>query len=250
MSTKRSVIGRIGTYLALLVYAFTSLKLLRIRPIRTVFLRQVYFTGWEALRFIGLLGIIFGAMVATQTIRFAGGESSLEVTALSRVIVRELGPLLATMIIIARSGPAITTELALIKSTGEMASLHRMGISPLDYLVVPRVLAVTLTVILLTIHFQSIAIVGGITVSAIFQDVSFLYQFNRFLALVNPFDFIGSIVKSVLFGLVISSIFCFHGLNVTHAMTEAPQAAIKVVTRSIMAIFLIDLIYMFALLQF
>jgi phospholipid/cholesterol/gamma-HCH transport system permease protein len=250
MNARRSMIGRVGTYAALLIYSFTSLKLLRIRPIRSVFFKQLYFTGWEALRFIGLLGLLFGAMVATQTIRFAGGESALEVTVLSRVIIRELGPLLAALIIIARSGPAITTELALMKSTGEMASLRHMGISPLDYLVVPRILAVTLAVSLLTIHFQLIAILGGLTVSAIFQDVSFLYQFMRFLALVNPFGLLGSIIKSILFGLVISSIFCFHGLNVTHAMTEAPQAAIKVVTRSMIAIFLIDSAFVFALIKF
>jgi phospholipid/cholesterol/gamma-HCH transport system permease protein len=250
MSAARSMIGRTGSHAALLVYALSSLKLLRIKPIRKVFYRQVYFTGWEAMRFIGLLGLLFGAMVATQTIRFAGGESALEVTALSRVIVRELGPLLAAMIIIARSGPAITTELALIKSSGEMASLERMGILPLDYLVVPRILAVILAVVVLTIHFQLIAILGGLAVSALFQDVSFLYQLERFLALVNPFDLLGAIAKSIAFGLVISSIFCYQGMQVTHAMIEAPQAAIKVVTRGMVAVFLLDLLYVLALFEY
>jgi phospholipid/cholesterol/gamma-HCH transport system permease protein len=243
MNPARSMIGRAGSHVALLVYSLSSLRLLRVEPIRKVFFRQIFFTGWEALRFIGLLGLLFGAMVATQSIRFAGGESALEVTALSRVIVRELGPLLAAMIIIARSGPAITTELALIKSSGEMTSLQRMGISPLDYLVVPRILAVILAVVILTIHFQLIAILGGLAVSALFQDVSFLYQLERFLALLNPFDMLGALAKSVLFGLAISSIFCYQGMNVTYAMIEAPQAAIKAVSRGMVTVFLLDLLY-------
>ena len=93
-------------YLTLAIYAFWRIRILKIYPVRTVLYRQIYFTGWESLRPVTLLALMCGALVTTQTIRFAGGDSVLVVRAMAWLFVLELGPLLAAMIIIARSCPA------------------------------------------------------------------------------------------------------------------------------------------------
>lgn len=243
MTAPRSITRQVGGYFLLLAYAASAWRVLRIRPIRTVFYRQIYFTGWEPSRTLALLALLCGAMVATQTIRLAGGDSSLVVKSMAWVIVRELGPLLAALIIIARSSPAIASELALMKHRGEIASLQQMGIPPLDYLIVPRIFGLTLSVMALTIHFQFVAIGGGLAISALFQDVSFIDQVERFLSLVNPFELLQSVIKGLWFGLIIAAISCYHGLSVGESLTEIPQVVIKAVTHSMLVVFLCNALF-------
>ncbi|MGZ5780501.1 MAG: ABC transporter permease [Burkholderiaceae bacterium] len=229
-------------YFSLAIYATWRIRTLKIHPVRNVLYRQIYFTGWESHRPVALLALMCGALVTTQTIRFAGGDSVLVVRAMAWLFVRELGPLLAAMIIISRSCPAIASELALMKVRGELDSLRQMGISPLDYLVVPRILGVSLALAVLTLLFELVAIIGGLGFSAMFQNVSFLNQIGRFVLVVNPFEFLASGVKGFVFGMVSSAIACFHGMRVGTSVTEVPQAVIKAVTRSMVAVFVCDLL--------
>lgn len=243
MTAPHRIIHQLGSHFLLLFYAIRALPTLQIQPVRMVFYRQIYFTGWEPSRTLALLALLCGAMVATQAIRLAGGDSTLVVKSMAWVIVRELGPLLAALIIIARSSPAIASELALMKHGGEIASLQQMGIPPLDYLIVPRILGVTLAVTVLTIYFQLVAIGGGLAISAMFQDISFIDQGERFLSMVNPFELLQSVFKGLLFGLIIASISCHQGLSVGKSLTEIPQVVIKAVTRSMLGVFLCNILF-------
>lgn len=230
-------------YVSLLVYGLSNWHVLRIPPVRKGFYRQVFFSGNEALHIIGFIGLLLGVIVSTQTFSIAGGDNSLVVKVMAWVIVWEVGPLFAAIIIIARSGSAIAVELALMKVGGEISSLERMGISPLDYLVVPRIIGVTISVIVLTAYFQIVAIVGGLAVSAVFQNVLFLDQLHRFVALVNPWLWIGGILKSLAFGLMISTIACFHGLSAGTTFSVVPKAAIKAVIRALLVVFVLDILF-------
>lgn len=230
-------------YTSLLVYGLSNWHVLRIEPVRKSFYRQVYFSGNEALHIIGLIGLLLGVIVSTQTFSIAGGDSSLVVKVMAWVIVWEVGPLFAAIIIIARSGSAIAVELALMKIEGEVSSLERMGVSPLDYLVVPRINGVAISVVALTAYFQVVAITGGLAVSSIFQNVFFWDQMHRFVELVNPWLLIGSVLKSLAFGLTISTIACFHGISAGTTTSVVPQAAIKAVIRALMAVFVLDILF-------
>jgi len=169
-----------------------------------------------------------------------GGDSTLTVKILIWTIVRELGPLFAAIIIVARSSAAIASELALMKTRGEMSSLLRMGISPQDYLLVPRVVGVTLAVLALTIYFQLVAIGGGLAISALFQNVSWLDQVGRFLQTVKLSEFAVVAFKGCLFGLAISSISCYNGMQAQPSVTEVPKVAIKAVLQSLLFVFALD----------
>src|SRR4051794_36378790 len=170
---------------AFLTYAIAHIRVLSIRPVRTVFHRQLYFTGIQGISLVLLLGLMVGALVVTQTAAVVGGDSELTVRVLNWTVVGELGPLLAAIIIIARSSVAIATELALMRARGETEHLERMRIPPLDYLVVPRIAALTLSLVVLTVYFQTIAVAGGLAASSLYQSLPFGLQLARFLELTS-----------------------------------------------------------------
>jgi MFS superfamily sulfate permease-like transporter len=147
---------------------------------------------------------------------------------------------LAAIIIIARSSAAIASELALMKTRQEMSSLTRMGISPQDYLLVPRIAGVTLAVLALTIYFQVVAIGGGLAISAMYQNVAYLDQVGRFLQTVKLSEFAVVAFKGCLFGLAISTISCYNGMQAQPSVTEVPKVAIRAVLQSLLFVFTLD----------
>ncbi|HLY96187.1 MAG: ABC transporter permease [Sideroxydans sp.] len=226
--------------LQLLWYAFSHLRVLRIAPVNAVFHRQIFFTGVEALRIVAVFGLLSGALVITQITSLVGGNSELTVKILIWTVVREIGPLFAAIIIIARSSAAIASELALMKTRHEMTSLTRMGIAPHDYLLVPRIAGVTLAVLGLTIYFQVVAIGGGLAISAMFQNVAYLDQVGRFLQTVKLSEFAVVAFKGCLFGLAISTISCYNGMQAQPSVTEVPKVAIRAVLQSLLFVFTLD----------
>ncbi len=233
----------ISGYLELLLYGLSHIHKLRIEPIRKGFYRQIYFSGNQALHIIGFIGLLLGVIVSTQTFSVAGGDSSLVVKVMAWVIVWEIGPLFAAIIIIARSGSAIAVELAQMQVSGEIYSLEQMAIDPLDYLVVPRILGVSISVVALTAYFQIVAVVGGLAVSSMFMNVAFFDQIDRFLELVNPWLLLGGVMKSLVFGFVIATIACYHGISAGTSASVVPQAAIKAVIRAMLAVFTLDILF-------
>jgi phospholipid/cholesterol/gamma-HCH transport system permease protein len=238
-----TMVSAVSGYVSLLAYGLSHTRMLRIEAIKNNFYRQIFFSGNEALHIIGFIGLLLGIIVSTQTFAVAGGDSSLVVKVMAWVIVWEIGPLFAAIIIIARSGSAIAVELAQMKITGEIFSLEQMGIAPLDFLVVPRILGVSIAVVALTAYFQIVAVVGGLAVSAMFMDVAFFDQVHRFVELVSPWLLMGGVVKSLVFGLAISTIACYHGISVGTATSVVPQAAIKAVIRAMLAVFTLDILF-------
>lgn len=235
-----SAFGVMHGYWAVLRYALVNLRVLCIAPVRNVFHRQIYFTGIQSLWIVAILAMLCGTLVVTQVSALFGGNSEMTVRVLIWTIVREVGPLLAATIIIARSSPAIATELALMKSRNEFDHLVGMHIPPEDYLIVPRIAGVTLAVIALSVYFQIAAIGGGLAISAAFQGISFLDQLNHFLQIVSFWELLSVALKSGLFGMAISSISCYHGMHAASSVTGVPKAAIRAVIQSLLFIFLID----------
>lgn len=234
--------GLIIGYWALLRYCLRNFKALRIAPVRASFHRQVYFTGVEALKIVAVLALLCGTVVVTQVTALVGGNSELTVKILIWTLVQEVGPLLAAIIIIARSSPAIASELAIMKTHNELAYLAQMRIAPEDYLVVPRFAGVTLAVIALSVYFQIIAIGGGLAISAVFQNISFAEQLDRFLRIVSFVDLVMVALKGGVFGMTIATISCYHGIHATSSATDVPKAAIKAVMQSLVFVFMLDAI--------
>lgn len=230
----------VRSYFGLLWHVFSHLDKLAIVPIRNVFYRQVYFTGVEAVGIVAVFGLLCGALVITQVTSFVGANSELTVKILIWTVVREVGPLFAAIIIIARSSAAIASELALMKTRQEFVYLQQMNIPPRDYLVVPRFAGVTLAVLALSIYFQIVAICGGLAISALYQNVSYWEQFDRFVQAITVGELVVVAIKGCLFGVIISSISCFNGMQAKASITEVPKVAIRAVLQSLLFVFVLD----------
>jgi len=203
-------------------------------------MKQLYFTGTESIATIGVVGLVVGLVVVTQINNLVGRNEILTLQIMIWTIVRELAPLLTAIVIIGRSSSAFASELSSMQVNGEIISLRRMAISPMSYLVLPRVLAMILASIALTFYFQLVAISTGCIVTALRLDISLISQFVNFFGIISFSEIASSLLKSIVFGILVSVVSCYHGLRRKTAMTEVPQAVSQAVIRSLLAVFVGD----------
>jgi phospholipid/cholesterol/gamma-HCH transport system permease protein len=228
----------------LLLYAIRRLGVLRLPPVMEELVRQIYFTGAAATGGIVLRGAFIGTLIIAYVIEVLHADAELAVKLLLWVVLREVGPLIAAVLVIQRSGTAIATELALRTITGEIDSLRRMRIDPRDYLVVPRVVATAVSNAALTLYVQVIAVGGGMLLSSLTIDASLGELLAEFFALASPVDFVYSLIKSVLFGAAIALVCCYHGLHPPGVSINAvPKAAISGVTQSTLLVLLLNVVF-------
>ena len=228
----------------LLLHAMRRLGVLRLPPVMEELVRQIYFTGASATGGIMLRGAFIGTLIIAYVIEVLNADAELAVKMLLWVVLREIGPLIAAVLVIQRSGTAIATELALREISGEVASLRRMRIDPYDYLVVPRVVGMALSNAALTLYVQLIAVGGGMVLSSLIINVPFAEMLGLFFVLASPLDLVYSFIKSVLFGAAIAVIACYHGLHPSgHSINAVPQAAIRAVTEGLLAVMLLNVVF-------
>ncbi len=212
-----------------------------------VFFKQVYFTGLESLKIIVIISLAIGTVLIAQIVSLTGtGNESLIGKVLVWVVIRELGPLLTAVIVIARSGTAIATELGFMKINGEIDSIESLGIPKEQYLIAPRIFGVATAVIILTIYFEIFSIIGGFLAASIGWHIAFEKFFHGIISSLTVIDLSASIVKSLFFGLFLSAACCRHGLNVGKSTTQIPQEASKGVMQSLFLVFILDGIITYA----
>ena len=209
-----------------------------------VLLRQIMFTGYEALPLIIFIALSIGGLIILEGNYILGGfgQSQLVYVILVTVVIRELSIIITALIVIARSGTAISTELGNMTVNNEINLLQSFGISPISYLVVSRFIGVVVAVFLLTIYFNLAAVIGGWLFSTIFYPMNFGYFVNQFLYHLSFADIIIFVVKSIVFGTAIALISCYQGLKVGTASTEVPQRTIKAAVSSVIAVVVFDII--------
>ena len=229
-----------GTW-QLLRHSMGRLADLRIPAVRTVLYRQIYFTGVQVLGTVALIGALLGIVIIAEVASLIGSNAELTGKILVWIVVRELGPLLTATLIVARSCTAVASELGSMKLNDEVTHLFTMGIDPYGYLLVPRILGMTVAVVFLTIYFQFCAIAGGILLSSqLFVDIQFLRHLQGIFAELSLLDIGISLFKSLVFGLLIAAISCYHGFRVRSSLTEIPQVTAVAVMQSLFFMFVID----------
>ncbi|MBU0599469.1 ABC transporter permease [bacterium] len=232
----------INQIIQLLVDAVISLFYLQKSSLRAnmnVLFSQIRFTGINALPLVNKLALLLGIVVIIQAATYLPkiGASDYIGSIITLVIIRELGPLMVAFIVIGRSGTAIATELCSMKINHEINALEVMGINPYQFIIIPRLLGVAISVFCLVVYFDVIALGGGYLVSYLkikLPLIAFMSGLKQSLALK---DLILSGVKGLLFGFTIATIGCYQGLIIKGSLTEIPQAATKTVVRSISTIF-------------
>ncbi|MCE1188235.1 MAG: ABC transporter permease [Ignavibacteria bacterium] len=209
-----------------------------------VLIRQILFTGYEAVGIILLMAVSIGGIIIIEGNAILPGfpQSKIFYNILVSVVTRELGCLLTAFIIIARSGTAIATELGNMVVNKEIDALLSFGISPVSYLVVPRIFGVVISIVTLSLYFNAAAIIGAWLISAFFAPVNLPDYLYLIFSELTIKDIASSVLKAFSFGFAAASIASYQGLRVNNASTEVPQQTIKAVVKSLTAVILLDVI--------
>ena len=229
-----------SAYGDLILSAIRSLPRLRCPPVRMVCYKQVYFTGMEAVFPVAIAGLLVGLAVITQMSSVLGSGVQVNVRVIIVFVVRELAILITALIVLARSGSAMTSELASMKQRGEIKALYAMGIDPSDYLLMPRIVGAVLSLFVLTFYFQFMAILGGMAFASVTSDFSFARYLTVFFTSLNWVDVCASMLKSLLFGAIIATVCCHHGIYAPPAATLIPRSTENAMIRCFGLIFGLD----------
>lgn len=208
--------------------------------IRKVLFKQIYFTGLEASAIIVTIAVILGAVIITQVVSLVGNNGSLTGKILVWVVLRELAPLLTAIIVIARSGTAIAAELGSMKINGEIDAIEMLGIPADRYLILPRILGVTISVVILTLYFVLSSCIASFLVASFGWHIPYQQFVQGIMLSLGATEVIVLFSKSLIFGLFVSATCCCYGLSVGRSATEIPQAATKAVMTSLFAVFFLD----------
>jgi phospholipid/cholesterol/gamma-HCH transport system permease protein len=210
-------------------------------------------TGLQAVPIVSLLSFLTGLIIAfigvIQLQKFAADIYVADLVGLA--VTRELGAVMAGVIMAGRTGAAFAAQIGSMQVNEEVDALTTFGISPMQFLVVPRVLALVLMMPLLCVCANLVAILGGMVVAVLISDVSVLQYSYQIQAAVGLNDLFVGIFKSGIFGLIIALAGCYRGLNCGRDASSVGQAATSAVVTAITWIVVADAIFavMFHLLE-
>lgn len=217
---------------------------LRKAPIFESFLRQVYFTGVTAATGVVMRATMLGVLIIAVMMDMLDADVDLAVKILLLLVFREIGPLAAAVVVILRTGTAVSAEMAVMRVSGQTRALHYLGIDLYDYLVLPRIAGIMLATAALTFYIQFLAVLGGLVLSPFIIEASFTELTGRLFDLFTPVDFVYSIIKSLLFGFAVAAACCWHGLNPPDLTQNAvPKVVTRAVTQSAMLVLLINAVF-------
>jgi phospholipid/cholesterol/gamma-HCH transport system permease protein len=199
--------------------------------------RQIYFIGARSLSLIVISGITIGMVLGLQfySILERFGSVNLLGAGVALSVIRELGPVMTALMVVGRAGSAITAELGIMRITEQVDALECMAISPNKYLVAPKVIAGLISVPLLTAVFDSVALFGGYFVGVVMFGVAEGSYINGMIDAVEWEDVRLGLVKSVIFGVLVTLICCAKGfyMHLTKAGSQGAEGVSFVTTDAV-----------------
>jgi phospholipid/cholesterol/gamma-HCH transport system permease protein len=203
---------------------------------------QTALVGFDSLGMSVLICVITGAVLALQTAsKFAQtGTDSYVGGLVALAIVRELGPIFTCLSVGARAGTAIAAEIANMKVTNQVDALRVMGINPIRYLFLPRMLACMIALPMLTIIGEVVAILGGMLVADWVSGLHYHMYLESVWLFVKPYDIRVSLFKAVIFGIILAAISCTVGLNAKGGAREVGLSTTKAVVWIAITIMITD----------
>lgn len=238
-----SVSGFLSTVPATALHGLRHAGELRRPSVRSVFQRQIYFTGIQALLPIMIAAAAVGVALQTQMRSLLGAGVELNVKMLQVVVLREFAPLITAFIVLGRSGSAMATELALMKVRGEIRQLYLMGIDPGSYLIVPRIWGCVISVVSLTLLFQVIAAGIGPAVTSLFMHTDLMPYYQALFRGLDLREILMSLTKTTAFGAIIAGCGCGSGIFVPPLRSWVPQAAELAVLRGFILLLFADFLF-------
>lgn len=204
-------------------------------------LRQILQAGADPIPAVLLLGLASGFTIALPLVMFSPQLAETDLAPLlMQVIGLELGPLLTAVVLIGRTGRAMSIELANMKLHGEARGLERLGINLNDFFAGPRVVGTSIAQLVLATYFTAIALFGGMLLASAAYGNGPGGLAAATLAAVETDELLIFTGKNLLFGLVIGGAACFSALQVEVAPTEVPQRAQQAATNSLLLVFVLN----------
>jgi phospholipid/cholesterol/gamma-HCH transport system permease protein len=224
----RELIAFIGELCATLVWAAFHPWKIRVRDVLNIADKA----GADAMPVVSLLGLLIGLILAFQTAtplqRF--GAQPMIPTIVAIAVVREMGPLITAVLLAGRSGSAFAAEIGTMQVTEELNALKTLGLDPVRFLVLPRVLAALVVTPLLTVFNILMSMVGAyIVMAALGYSLSFFV--DQVTGCITYRDFIGGLAKSFVFAVIVAGIGCLRGIQTR----SGPGAVGDSTTRAVVA---------------
>jgi phospholipid/cholesterol/gamma-HCH transport system permease protein len=209
--------------------------------------------GLRLLPMFLFLSAALGLLIIGQTVSWLTRVGAINYlgSIMVIVVVRELGPLLTMMLVLARIGTSNVIELGTARAMGEVEALEALGIDPVHYLVVPRVIGMAVGVFSLTVYLILGALISGY-LWAFIQDVPLRPSdyFRQLAGSLSGMDFGLLAVKTFLFGFIIAIVTCYHGLAQPLRLEEVSYATVRAVAQSVIACVFIDALFIIIYLAF
>lgn len=213
------------------------------RVTQPLILSQIHRAGLKLLPMVTFLAIAIGFVVIGQTVVLLQKASAQTWagTVMVSVIVRELGPLVTALLVLARVGTATVIDLSTQRAQGEVEALEALGIDPIHYLVMPRVAGIAVSILTLTVYFIIVALLAGY-IFIFLQDVPLRpgVYFEQLASALIWEDFILLAVKTLLFGIVIATVSCYQGLAHPVRLQDVSNVTTAAVAECVVMCLLID----------
>lgn len=208
------------------------------------FFKQCYVIGNKSAGLISITGIIIGLVLTIQSrpplVEFGAVTMLPGMVAVS--LIREMGPVITALICAGKIGSSMGAELGSMRVTEQIDAMEVSNANPIKYLVVPRVLAATVMIPILTLYADVIGIFGSWIGVNIKDDVSFVLFVNQAFASVEFIDIIPAVIKSFFFGAVIGIVGCYKGYNAERGTESVGVAANSAVVTGSLLVIIVDLV--------
>ena len=206
------------------------------------FVRQMELVGVSALPIVGLMSFLIGIVIAQQgAVQLAQfGAETLTVNLVGRITLRELGVLMTAIMVAGRSGSAFAAQIGTMKLTEEIDAMRTIGVSPIEVLVIPRILAATFMMLLLGFYASLMAIIGGAVVGDLTLGIPFVTFLLRIQEVVPTHDLWVGLIKAPVFGLIVALAGCYHGMQVRGDSEEVGRRTTMAVVSAIFAVIVLD----------
>jgi phospholipid/cholesterol/gamma-HCH transport system permease protein len=219
----------------MMIFLLEGLGLAFVPPFRVrLVLQEIYKIGVKSTLIVMLTGAFTGMVMALQgyyTLRQYGSEGALG-AAVALSLIREMGPVLTGIMVSARAGSAVTAEIGIMRITEQLDALDTMAVNPLQYVVMPKLLAGVIAMPLLTAIFDVVGILGGYLVGVVLLGVSSGAYFASMRQSVVALDINGGIVKSLVFGLTLILVACYKGYHTGQGAEGVSKATNQTVVLS------------------
>jgi phospholipid/cholesterol/gamma-HCH transport system permease protein len=204
--------------------------------------RHIAEAGIDALPIIGVMAVMISIVIGYQAIAqlrpYGGEDLMIDLVAIS--MLREMGVLMTAIMVAGRSGASFTAEIGVMKAREEIDALTIMGLDPMAMLVVPRLIALVITLPLLTFFADVMGLVGGGIIARTFLQVSPDHYLERVHEALNNTQLFVGLVKAPVFGFVIAVVGCMHGLRVQGSAESVGRETTRAVVKSIFLVIVLD----------